>query len=168
MILIAIALIGAVTGVASIAITVWQHMISGPRLRVEVAQARFNSESSIIGGQAWAQSDAKVIAQFPIAAVAVSVINYGRMATYINRWGIMLPANMMLHDLQTPINPNLPARIEPGERLTFFADIDMVARGARAAYQTFGGQRGEISGVVHRGDGKSAKSPAMILPPEMS
>ena len=161
-----IAAIGAVTGVAALAIAVIQYYLSGPRIAVEVCAARLGSRGRLVGGSSWSSADSETLSAHPGLGVAVMAINRGRMPTSISSWGVDVGAGHSYQELEVlGGNPDLPARIEAGERLTFIAELSNVAAASRIAGRTPGQKHKTVYGTVTRSDGQTTRSKTGLTVP---
>ena len=154
-----IAAVGAVTGIAALAITVFQYYLMGPRIAVEVSAARLGPSSRLVGGDSWSSADTDTLAAHPTLGVAVHAINRGRMPTSIANWAVEVGGGMLFRSVDVPGgNPDLPTRIEAGERLTFIADLSSVIAAIRVAGQAPGQDHALVYGSITTADGRAYRS----------
>ena len=151
-----IASLGAFTGIASLAITISQFWLSGPRLRVEITAAQFGATAgTFVGGTEWSEANAD---RYPVRQVAVHAINRGRIPTSIDTWGIDLGAGIFFRHPHSPSNRALPAKIEAGERIMFLADLGDIIPMNQTAMQLSSQCSGMAHGTITLGDGRTIRS----------
>lgn len=153
-----VAITGAVTGIASLTVTVFQHYLAGPRIAVEVVAARLGPVGRLHGGSSWNHADAETLARHPVPAVAVYAVNRGRMPTMIETWGVEIGDGLTFQPLDMNGNPELPARIEAGQRLVFFCDLERIIAGNQVARAQSSSVSRKARGRITLGDGRIRRS----------
>ena len=164
-----ISIVAAVAAVASVTAVFWQFRLSGPRIRVEITDSRINphTEDAMLNSESiiWEKMSDSLHAKYPVKAVAVDVSNAGRMATSIQSWWIDVAPRVSVSDYEWPVNPRVPIRIDPGDRLRFYVELGAVTEIARCAKYPFGRVRGTLHGFVRQGDGKEIRSKVPLIIP---
>lgn len=121
---LAIAVVGAVTGVAALATQVWGLLIAGPRIRVTVANA-FVPIGSHTGSLTWALSlDASNVGRLP-----VTILEAGTMFRAAGDWK-KAPLGMMPDDSWH--GERAPYRLVDGEAATMDHGAGHLGSGCRA------------------------------------
>ena len=125
-----IASVGALTGIASLAITISQFWLSGARVRVKITAGWRNSTGQVVhGAQTWDDVDARLVGDTATRVVAVSATNRGRMAATINAWGVVVGTEMETTERRLPPNPRLPATVGSSETTTFVILLALIVHG---------------------------------------
>ena len=90
-----IASLGALTGVASLAITISHFWLSGHGCESRSLPGGVNCTGQVVHGTAkWDDLDARLVGDTATRVVAVSATNRGRMAATINAWGVVVGTEM--------------------------------------------------------------------------
>jgi hypothetical protein len=107
-----LAAIGAITGVPSLGWQVYIWSASGPRVRVEIANA-FPVYGSTMGEHCF----------------SVKAINDGRAPAVIQGWGLRAPNGQDLVVINPlPFSEKLPSTLDPGSSTTYFIEASDVSK----------------------------------------
>lgn len=158
-----IASIGALTGIAALAITASQFWLSGARLRVKISAGWLASpRQPIYGEKSWDMPDVPQLGDESPRIVVITVDNFGRMSTTIIDWGIVEGKHGQYYSLNMSENPRPPVRIEPGVRQIFSQPLEEVIAPYHAASAAQGQRRGKVSAAIRLGDGRELRSRKLL------
>lgn len=159
-----IAVCGAVTGVAALAWSVATHLLTGPRVAVELrggfrGPANY-SHTKFDKFDPTANVNAELL---PIPIVVVLVRNRGRAPVSVTSWSVHI-GDLGYGESSRDYNPALPYRLEGGETALWVIDLEGIVATMVAA-QTVE----PMYATVDLGTGKTAKSSRYsgrrLLPP---
>jgi hypothetical protein len=162
LITLVVAIFGAITGAAAIAVQVGQFIVAGPRVRVSVLPGFYGVAGNLVGpaggypgGKNWSNR----VEGFDVPAVIVEVRNIGRMPTDIETWDLEVGGGMRisLHNLPAH-NAPLPYRLEAKAQRRWFVPLDTVRATVRASETVVGRETRFVVGRVILGDGRTVRS----------
>lgn len=154
-----IASVGALTGVASLAISISQFWLSGARIRVKIT-AGWLGPNGRVGHdlKTWDAVDARTVGEPAVRVVAVTAFNRGRTAATINSWGVLVGKKMEDTRPRMPPNAPLPVELAPGESKTFVIPLEVVIGSHYAASVAMGRRTDKVYGRIRLGDGRAIRS----------
>lgn len=140
-----IALVGALTGLAALAVTVWSTVLAGPRIKVTVANSYATASDDW-----WLSVDASNIGRLP-----VTILDMGITFRANGKWKNAPAAGMRPHLWQgTPA----PHRLADAEAVTWLFRPDVLA--ASLAEEEHGVKN--VHGYVRLATGETVRSRNMI------
>lgn len=137
---LSIALVGALTGLAALGVTVWSVLLAGPRVRVSVANA-FTTNTD-----GWWLS----VGASNVGRLAVTILDRGAAFRAGGEWKNVPAAAMLADAWQGPAGPY---RLEDGEAVTWLIRPDVLA----AAVADEHGEP-KIRGYVRLATGRTVRS----------
>jgi hypothetical protein len=132
---LALAVVGALTGVAALGAQIWSYIASGPRIKVSLSDALMTASGKF--------------------QIGVDVTNVGRMPVEVLEVGLLLNKD---NDKKAPIHamhlaywvgPDLPLRLQDGSQTAWFVEPSVIALKAREE-----GWTPTVRGYVRLGTGK--------------
>lgn len=154
-----IASLGAFTGIASLAITISQFWLSGPRVRVTISAGwSLPNGISVTGGDSWDIVGLPKVVNDSVKAVVVTATNRGRIAATITGWGLVFGKEKNYHTPNLTAYSELPARIEAGDSRSFGMPLQQFIEATCDASRDADRTRHEVRGRVNLGDGRKLRS----------
>lgn len=157
-----IAVVGALTGVASLAWTVASHALSGARVKVELKAGWLGGGGAVTLPFTNFGSVARPEGIDGPAVVVVEARNVGRLPCSVVGWGVSVGSAQLGH-VQLPVNPALPHRLEVGEEGSWFVEMHSVLALIATLRET-NVPATHLSGKVSLGDGRVVESPRCRVP----
>jgi len=148
------AIVGAVTGTAALVWGVWQFVLSGSRVKVEIDLCRLEGGLLVGGRRAWVDPSSSVRGMF----VRVRVRNRGRFAVDVTGVTVNVGALIAVFPLEdSGLNPFTPHRLNGGSTQDWLFGRDDVLSALDAVKES-AGPRPLVRGIANLGTGKSVRS----------
>jgi hypothetical protein len=149
---IAVGALGVSLG--TLAWSIASFWLSGPRFKVEFLHGvRNNGAVVLVRGYDPASLEVMRGQGYTAEVFGVRVRNVGRAAAWVTDWSARLDGFGWTNPLD-PTNPVLPARLEPGQTLTWWADGRSVRAMASVAASAGTGPHSGLAMEVELGTGK--------------
>ena len=115
------AIVGAVTGTGALVWGVSQYLLTGPRVKVNIKEARLGMGGYVSGPGSWRTDDP----QFFEPMLAVEVVNHGRAPTTVEAVAIRFANKIEYRDLDSygGANKSTPHRLEEHSSATWLIDL---------------------------------------------
>lgn len=153
---LAIAVIGAITGVASLAWTIASHVLTGARVKVELRGGWIGPGGAVTMPMDGFDPSALPPDGFHRLVAAVQVRNVGRLPATVVNWGVNI-GKTQLGQVVGPWNKPLPHRVDVEEQEAWFVDLPQVMAVVAVLAKTDLPAK-QLGAAVSLGDGRTIES----------
>jgi hypothetical protein len=151
---LAIAIVGAVSGVTSLLWQLWSFRLSGSRVSVELVQAWLGPSGAVVGTPGSFKEDVPPAEDLVLQCWGIQVRNRGRLPTSIASCSLEVGAASAFATPSLYNNPQLPHTLDPEHEATWFVGRAEATAVAGALVK----RDGVIRGTARLGSGKAVAS----------